>query len=264
MAKLELKKKHNPDLPSILMIPGGPGLSPVSFFKMEEYLGSLNVYYFYPSGTHGDNQTGNPSYSRLLSELKREVIHLKDIYLCGHSFGGIQAIDLTLQDDLSVKGLICISTPVRRETFNVSRDNFSENKSDENKKLDELMDSHPSDDLYREWFASYARLYFSKTNITEGKKMLLEDSVSVKNFVGAITEAGNKEELLTQLKSKPMKKIFITGSDDGLLPPETLELDAKLGGFDFHIIKEAGHFVPFEKPKETSNIIKRFILNKEK
>ena len=45
MAKLEIRKIFNPHLPSMVMIPGGPGLGPNSFYAMEEFLTTFNVYY---------------------------------------------------------------------------------------------------------------------------------------------------------------------------------------------------------------------------
>jgi len=262
MAKIEIKTTLKKSAPNLLLIPGGPGLSPVSFDAMKEYLSDINVYFYYPTGTYGDKVVSNLSYNHQLSELLTEVEKFEEVYLCGHSFGGIQVVDVALKSPKRIKGIICIATPFSSQSFIEVLNNYKNNKTDEQMTLDKQFDDNPSDEVYRKWFASYAPLYFAKNNIDCGRKMLLNDSVCVKSNLEAIEEAAQKEHLLAEIKNSSIKKIFIAGSEDQLLPAKILKIDSEMGNFPFQEIKQAGHFVHFDRPKETANIIKSFINNR--
>lgn len=260
MAKLELKSTFSESSENLVLIPGGPGLSPVSFDALaKEIRDSFNVYLFYPTGTYGDTFDKPRSYDVQLDELVSELVGIETFYLIGHSFGGILAVDASLRCAELARGVVCISSPFLSETFKVMGENFNNRKTPEQIELDEILFGSPTNDNYKRWFASYAPLYFTRSKQEDGRQMLLEDSVCVQSYLDAVREASKKESLLEQLKTANLRKMLMGGTDDALLPPSTLATDAQAGGFKFEVIQDAGHFAHFESPKSCASIIKNFI-----
>jgi pimeloyl-ACP methyl ester carboxylesterase len=261
MAKIELKNEFRPFAPNLILIPGGPGLGPVSFGPLATLIKNINVFFYYPTGTYGDHADKLISYEEQIEELKIEVENLDNVYLCGHSFGGIQAVDLALRISPRVKGIICIASPFSSEAFKEVERNGSKNKTLEQIKMDDVFVNDPSNENYKRWFASYAHLYFSSSNVVQGHNMLLDDSVNVKNYLGARAAAALKEQLLMEIKKSSIRRLFVTGEKDRLLPVEILREESSLGGFMFKVIKDAGHFVHFDQAENTSALIEEFVIN---
>jgi pimeloyl-ACP methyl ester carboxylesterase len=261
MAKIELKNKFRPLAQNLVLIPGGPGLGPVSFEPLASFIKNINVFFYYPTGTYGDQAKKLLSYEEQIEELNIEVEKLENVYLCGHSFGGIQAVDLALRISPKIKGIICIASPFSSEAFKEVEVNGSKSKTLDQIKMDDVFMNDPSDENYKRWFASYSHLYFSLSNVENGRNMLLEDSVNTKNYLGARNEANLKEHLLKDIQKTSIKRIFISGNEDRLLPVEILRGDSLLGGFVFKVIEDAGHFVHFDQAENTSALIEEFVIN---
>ena len=161
MGKLVLKKEYQKQLPNIVMLSGGPGLEPNSFFPLGNLLEAFNVYYFYPTGTNGSEQDQIPTYDELLLEIQEELSTLDSFYLCGHSFGGIQAVELAQRNASKILGLICLATPLSLSSFEKLGQNFLTLQTEEDKAFDEALSTNPTDQNYLKWFDNYARLYFA-------------------------------------------------------------------------------------------------------
>lgn len=258
MAKIELKYRASPTASNILFVPGGPGLSPISFDPLIKHLSMFNLYCFYPTGTGGEPSIIRHSYDEQLSELVAAMKNFKGkTFICGHSFGGIISADLSLRNT-QIGGLICVATPFKAETFAEVWSNFRKHKP-EVTALDKEFESGPTDDLYSRWFAAHANAYFSMKNINQGRRMLLEDSMCVANYLGARSESSKKEFLLRKLNETNIPKLFLAGVEDLLMPVDVLGKDADAGGFDLKVIRDAGHFVHFDNPSETAVAIQEFI-----
>jgi pimeloyl-ACP methyl ester carboxylesterase len=260
MAKIELKNILNPLAPNILLIPGGPGLGSLSFEAFASCLKDINVYFFHPTGTIDEDSTELSSYEDQLQELSKEIEKLGTVYLCGHSFGGIQAVDIALRLPAQIKGVICLASPFSENAFKELSINFNREKTSEQIMMNEVFKNNPTNENYQKWFATYAHIYFSKSKIEAGRKLLLEGRVNVKNYLGATNEASRKAHLLNEIKSSQVKKLFIAGNEDHLLPPHILKSDSDSGSFIFKTIVNAGHFVHFEEPEKTAKIVDDFIF----
>lgn len=261
MAKIVLKNEFRPLAQNLVLIPGGPGLGPVSFEPLASFIKNINVFFYYPTGTYGDQAEKLLSYEEQIEELSIEVEKLENVYLCGHSFGGIQAVDLALRISSKIEGIICIASPFSSEAFKEVEINGSKNKTLEQIKMDDVFMNDPSNENYKRWFASYAHLYFSSSNVVKGHNMLLDDSVSVQNYLGARADSALKEHLLMDIKKSSIRRLFVTGEHDRLLPVEVLREDSLLGDFMFKVVKNAGHFVHFDQAEDTSVLIEEFIIN---
>ncbi len=262
MGKLVLNKDFQKQLPNIVMLSGGPGLGPNSFFPLGNLLEAFNVHYFYPMGTDGGILDRTPTYDELLIEIQDELSKLDSFYLCGHSFGGIQAVELAQRNSNKVLGLICLSTPLSLTSFERLGQNFLNLQLENDKTVDEALSNDPTDENYLKWFEHYARLYFAPSKIQEGIKMLSETHVSVRNFIGARGEAEVRGELVGQLEQFPFKKLMIGGERDSLFDTSCLIQEARRGHCPYQIIKNAGHFVHFDQPELTAQIIMQFIYSR--
>ena len=216
MGKLVLKKEYQKQLPNIVMLSGGPGLGPNSFFPLGNLLEAFNVYYFYPTGTDGREQDQIPTYDDLLLEIQEELTTLESFYLCGHSFGGIQAVELAQRNASKILGLICLATPLSLSSFEKLGQNFLTLQTEEDKAFDEALSTNPTDQNYLKWFDNYARLYFAPSKILEGRQMFAETQMCIKNFLEARGEAEVRGELVAQLDQFPFKKLMIGGEKDSL------------------------------------------------
>ncbi|MCH2535075.1 MAG: alpha/beta hydrolase [Bdellovibrionales bacterium] len=262
MAKVVLKKQTSQLADNLVLVPGGPGLSPLSFEPLLASLEGMNVYFYYPTGTYEGSDGGNFSYTEQRDDLLEAISSLTNITLCGHSFGGILAVDVFLNDSSNIDSFICIASPFSQAAFESVNERFSEHETNEQKTKAESFQDDPTDNTYREWFASCAPHYFAYNNAKQGEKMLFSDKVSSKAFIEAREEASQKENLLEKLQQKPCKKLFLAGEKDNLLPPEVLRKDSKHGDFEFKMIEGAGHFVHFDCPQASAEQINNFISKK--
>lgn len=243
---------------NIVFIPGGPGLSSISFNLLEDLKSEFSLYFFDPMGTKCPLKEV-PTYSALLNELKESITNIDNLILCGHSFGGIQAIDLASQDLANVKGIIAIGAPVSANAFEIIGKNFSVELNEDQKRLADLLENDPTNETYKEWMIAYKDFYFNPETSSKGIKAIEDDSLCVRSYLEAINESATKEECLKSIKDKNILKLYITGSKEKILPPTSARHEAMLGGFDLEIINHGGHFVHYECPQETMNIIKNYL-----
>ena len=243
---------------NLVFIPGGPGLSSISFAPLEELKKDFGLYFFDPMGTTTPLKTA-PTYEALLSELEEYISEIDNIILCGHSFGGIQAIDLASQNFPNIEGVIAIGTPVSTNSFEIIGKNFDVELNEDQKRLAELLANEPTDEIYKEWMIAYKDFYFNPMTSDKGIEAIRQDSLCVRSYKEAINESTTKEEKLRSLKDRNILKLYISGAKEKVLPPDSARHEASLGGFDLEIINNGGHFVHYECPQETMNIIRNYL-----
>lgn len=259
MAMLKQIKKSD-SKKNVIFVPGGPGLGPISFIPMTEFICNSNVYYYFPSGCDDQSKTDiDYSYESQLKEFQDQIEKIDNVVLIGHSFGGILASDLVVNKPNLIKALVCIAAPFSEKVFAAASSAFRKIQSPESLLISKRFESNPTDENYKEWFSFYGELYFSEFNVNEGKKMILADSACAKSYLAARGESAKKEFLLSAIKNIEIEKLFILGNDDKLLPSRVLQEDAAAGNFKLKTINNAGHFVHFDKPKEVADVINAFI-----
>ena len=264
MATLKLIK-DNQAKKNLVCVPGGPGLGPISFELMAEFITAGNIYFYYPSGTDGKPVNEQAlDYENQLKELESQINSVENVVLLGHSFGGILATDLTIRNPDKVSALVCMAAPFSKDVFKSASDAFSEVQNAESAKINEKFQNDPTDENYKKWFSHYAALYFKNGNDEAGKQMILSDSACAKSYLAARSESAQKEFLIDEIEKINTAKLFIMGSEDALLKKELLSQDAMKGKFRMKTIKDAGHFVHFDQPEEVANVIDAFIKGMEK
>lgn len=257
--KVEVQKNNNSNI-NLIFLAGGPGLSSISFKPLTSLNEKYTLHFIDPMGTTCDLED-KPTYDNLLIEIEEYIKKIENVVLCGHSFGGIQAIDIASRNKSNIKGLISIGAPVSKNAFEILRSNFSNGLSEMHKEISEKLSSTPSDDIYKEWFYIYRNFYFNPEYSEKNINVITEDQVCVKSYSTAISESSQKEECLKTLGKLNFPKLLITGDLDQVLPPQSARHEAKIGRLDIKIIKNGGHFVHYECPTETISIIDEFLSN---
>ena len=247
----------NKEFATIVMIPGGPGLSAQTMRKLSSLETHFNLVFYDPPGTGGRPEPKQNDYRCMIEDLSNVTADLSGpIILCGHSFGGIVAADLFLREKSRFVALICLSTPFSSAAFKSASQQYEKFQTTELTEATMQFESKPSNDSFRNWLSCYGDLYFSEKNKTAGKDLLLNDQVSVSAFQTARADALLAEPLLAKLKQDSRPKYFLSGLEDKLILPNVAKNESELGGFEFFGIPQSSHFLQFERPDEIYKIIK--------
>jgi pimeloyl-ACP methyl ester carboxylesterase len=245
---------------NLVFISGGPGLSSISFNGLISLKEKYSLHFIDPMGTNSELKE-TPTYKNLLIEVKESIKHLDNVILCGHSFGGIQAVDIASDNLENIKGLIIIGSPMSTNAFSILGQNFEKGITENQNLISDKLENEPTDEIYKEWFYEYRNFYFNPKKADEFISIIMNDSVCVKSYSEAIVESSQKQEKLEKLNNINIPKLFITGSLDQVMPPDSAQHESKLGGLKLKIIKGAGHFVHYECPEEIIKVINNFLTN---
>lgn len=245
---------------NLVFIPGGPGLSSLSFVPLMQLKESFNLHFLDPMGTNSELEV-EPTYLNLLNEIEQYIQDFSNVILCGHSFGGIQAIEIANRGKADILGVVAIGSPVSQNAFDILNKNFDFDLSQNQIDLSKKLQTDPTDEIYKKWYFAFRDFYFNPETADENISVIIDDEVCVKSYSYAIKESSNKENHLKALKTNKILKLYITGELDKVLPPTSANHEAELGGFDLKVIENAGHFSHYEKPEKAIHIILDFLSN---
>lgn len=246
---------------NLVFISGGPGLSSVSFNGLMPLKENYSLHFIEAMGTISPLEK-EPTYENLIAEIREVISCLENVILCGHSFGGIQAIDIASDGLENIKGLIVIASPVSKNAFRILGENFATEITEEQDQISDLLESEPTDDVYKEWFYKHRDFYFNPERSNDLISVIMEDSVCVKSYSKAIVESSQKENKLRQIKNIRIPKLFISGDLDKVVPPESAKYESSLGEFKLEVVEGAAHFVHHECPEKVIKIINNFLPRK--
>ncbi|MEZ4752084.1 MAG: alpha/beta hydrolase [Bdellovibrionota bacterium] len=250
----------NPGLPLVLL-PGGPGLSSRTMDSLAALHENRDLYFIDPPDT---GEAGTPEdfdYGATLLDLKSALSELDfPKILLGHSFGGIWAAHLYDTGALNIQALICLAVPFSERAFTEVRQQYEKHASQEAFAWEKKFLDNPNEHTLSSWTQELGRLYFNEPNIARGKAMLAADKFSAKLFLGCMSEgAMTASALLPKLKTAAIPKLMLAGQSDLYTTPESLALDAEIGGFEFGTVPEAAHFVHFDSPEPACEAIQSFL-----
>ena len=255
MVKLNQLASLKANAPSLVLIPGGPGLSSLTLRSLALLNRTFNLQFVDLPGTNGTPYDKDRTFAELRADISAEVKKLDGgAFVLGHSFGGFFAAGVAV-DSPNVLGLVCISTPFTRRSLALAGQNYSARQSPALAIAEREWREHPSDSSLAEWLSEYGDLYFSHSKLAEGQKMLKRDPVSHSLFLSLRNDAGRMEPLLDSLASWNGKKLFLAGEQDALLPTEALRAETTGSGFIFRIIPRAHHFVMFDQPDVVAGVV---------
>lgn len=255
MIKLTKVACSQTNAPALFLLPGGPGLSSLTLRSLDFLNRSFDLLYVDFPGTNENPYAGKKDFSELSSLLNKEILKVPGSkYILGHSYGGFFAAQAFT--DLDLNGLVCVSTPFSEVALSEAAENYFAQRDGSLLKAETEWNANQNDSTFAEWLSEYGSLYFKKAS---GKSLLLSDKVSAQFFLDNRSDL-SALKLLPLLAKTSRKKVFISGSEDKLLSPEVTKADAKLGHFDFFEVQNASHFVTFDQPEKTAEIIEISLL----
>ena len=184
---------------------------------------------------HGDSKGTSSntieSYSKFLIECL-ESYDLNELSLCGHSMGGLIALEMAMQKNFSVQSIILVNSiyPTR-----VAEPLLAKAKASNGGAADFIIK-----------YGLYKRLLGIKNAFSEEDDLVMLDDL----------EACNSYQLdLNAIKDLEIPISIILGSKDKLVDLKAVESFANTVPCKTHTVEEAGHFLFFEQPNELSKLI---------
>ena len=184
---------------------------------------------------HGDSKGTSSntieSYSKFLIECL-ESYDLNNLSLCGHSMGGLIALEMAMQKNFSVQSIILVNSiyPTR-----VAEPLLAKAKASNGGAADFIIK-----------YGLYKRLLGIKNAFSEEDDLVMLDDL----------EACNSYQLdLNVIKDLEIPISIILGSKDKLVDLKAVESFSNIVPCKTHTVEEAGHFLFFEQPNELSKLI---------
>ena len=184
---------------------------------------------------HGDSKGTSSnaieSYSKFLIECL-ESYDFNKLSLCGHSMGGLIALEMAMQKNFSVQSIILVNSiyPTR-----VAEPLLAKAKASNGGAADFIIK-----------YGLYKRLLGIKNAFSEEDDLVMLDDL----------EACNSYQLdLNVIKDLEIPISIILGSKDKLVDLKAVESFANTVPCKTHTVEEAGHFLFFEQPNELSKLI---------
>ena len=184
---------------------------------------------------HGDSKGTSSnaieSYSKFLIECL-ESYDFNKLSLCGHSMGGLIALEMAMQKNFSVQSIILVNSiyPTR-----VAEPLLAKAKASNGSAADFIIK-----------YGLYKRLLGIKNAFSEEDDLVMLDDL----------EACNSYQLdLNVIKDLEIPISIILGSKDKLVDLKAVESFANTVPCKTHTVEEAGHFLFFEQPNELSKLI---------
>ena len=184
---------------------------------------------------HGDSKGTSSntieSYSKFLIECL-ETYDLNELSLCGHSMGGLIALEMAMQKNFSVQSIILVNSiyPTR-----VAEPLLAKAKASNGGAADFIIK-----------YGLYKRLLGIKNAFSEEDDLVMLDDL----------EACNSYQLdLNVIKDLEIPISIILGNKDKLVDLKAVESFANTVPCKTHTVEEAGHFLFFEQPNELSKLI---------
>ena len=188
---------------------------------------------------HGDSKGSSSnsieSYSQFLIDAL-ENYDLSDLSLCGHSMGGLVALDMVSKHNFPAKSLILVNSiyPTRVADALLAKAKAG--------------NGHAADFIIK--YGLYRRLLGLKNAFSEGDDLVMLDDL----------EACNNYQLdFNDLKNLGMPISIILGSKDRLVDLKAVENFTAMVPSNTYTMNEVGHFSFFEDPVELSNLISKIV-----
>ena len=188
---------------------------------------------------HGDSKGSSSNsiefYSQFLID-SLQTYDLNDLSLCGHSMGGLVALDMVLKANFSAKSLILVNSiyPTRV--------------------ADALLDKAKAGNGYAADFiikyGLFRRLLGMRNAFSEADDLVMLDDLHACN---------NYELDLNDLKNLEIPISIILGSKDRLVDLKAVEHFTDIVPSHTYTMDEVGHFTFFEDPVELSRIISKIV-----
>ena len=165
-----------------------------------------------------------------------EVYDLKDLSLCGHSMGGLVALDMALNHNFPIKELILVNSiyPTRVADALLAKANAGNGDA--------------ANFIIK--YGLYRRLLGMRNAFSEADDLVMLDDLNACN---------NYELDLNDIKNLDIPISIILGSKDRLVDLKAVESFIDVVPSETYTMDEVGHFSFFEDPVELSRLISKIV-----
>jgi pimeloyl-ACP methyl ester carboxylesterase len=246
---------------SLVLIPGGPGLSSLTLRSLDILCRSFDLYYVDFPGTNGLPFDHKRSFESLSQMLFDEIEMISGpVISVGHSFGGFFAARAAI--DLGLAGLVSLSAPFSAATLKSASENYTNLENADLKAAREVWGQSPSKETFNRWLSLYGELYFAPKDIHSGRELLENDPSSFEFFLANRSDTSQFEEVLWELSGWAGKKLFMGGMVDRMVNVDLLSADALKAKAVFQPIPDASHFLSFDQPEVVAKLIEYYFATK--
>jgi pimeloyl-ACP methyl ester carboxylesterase len=226
---------------TLLLIHGAGGSSLVWPPELREMAGARVIAPDLPG--HGQSEPPGrraiPQYAAVVESLAG-ALGVKNVVLAGHSMGGATALWLALSGKLRVRGLVLIGTSMRMPVGDVLLGGAINS-------LDRAADF-----IVEHGFAAAAeenRELIRRQILDAGETVTFGDFLACSRF-----------DFRKHVGAVDCPALVIIGAADRMIQPRFIEALARElpHGRQVHL-QGAGHFVMLERPKETAELVQRFV-----
>ena len=188
---------------------------------------------------HGDSAGSSSNsiefYSQFLIDAL-EQFDLNNLVLCGHSMGGLIALDMVINQDYCAKSLLLLNSiyPTRVSEVLISKAKAG--------------NGHAADFIIK--YGLHKRLIGMKNIFPQEKALIM---------LGDLEACNNYQLNLNNLENLELPISIILGSKDKLVDLKEVDNFTDQVPSKTYIIDEVGHFPFFEDPDELSKLIVSFV-----
>lgn len=172
--------------------------------------------------------------------------NISNAHFVGHSMGGYVGLELISQSDIC-KSIILVNSSAYADS--------EEKKKNRERGIQVLLQNR---ELYMlEFFKNLYSEEFKKVHMDvvrsqyEASKQIPIDTV-ISTMRSLMFRADHEKTL----KQSSLRKVFIAGAEDVVIPLPDIEKQARITGSELYVMVGCGHVSPIEQPKEFITILK--------
>lgn len=189
-----------------------------------------------------------------------EYLNLKKVILAGYSMGGRLALLFTMKNYTLVESLILEST-----SFGIENEQERKERIKSDQKLAEQIGNSSVEEFIKNWmkaplFGTLKNVGFERFETLKNRKIETNNLIGLKNSLLGFS-TGKMENYFLVLNDFNVKTMLIVGELDEKFVKINKIANSLLPNSELVIVKQSGHNVHFEKPKEFLKFLNRFLLN---
>ncbi|WP_200416058.1 alpha/beta fold hydrolase [Virgibacillus salexigens] len=265
-AQLTLENGQFKEKPVVFVLHGGPGGSHSNFKPhLDALTKEVQLVYIDQRGCGYSAEEDNATYTLTQNvadiEALREYLGLESIWILGHSYGGMVAMQYALQHGTSLNGLILATTSPSYQFIKKAKQFINEQGNEEQKYYANILweGGFQSEQELQAYYQAMSSLYSHKiSDNQEQVRPSVKRSYQAlnKGFGGFLKNFDVRDDLHTIT----CPTLIIAGRYDWVTPvSESQEIHQRIPGSTFHILENSSHSVFIDENEKTISLIQAFI-----